>query len=313
MAVTVVAATAAIVAATPAHASAVREPVAGEAFIEGGKATFRAAPGVANKIWITKTFLDGMAAVMFRDYKGGMVTAGAGCMQVIVPPSYAICPSADGQAWVYAGDGDDTIGNWSFGDAFLYGESGNDVIIAHGQPGNLTWVSGGGGADNLYSGKGDEYFVGGPGVDYLHYDGPDYPLSHDGRNMPVVASLADGIGGESGIGETDHFIEMEGLFGGTAADHLTGSATADYLNGGAGADVLIGLGGADGINAGAGDDMIDAGDGNDWVFGNEGYDVIVGGNGDDNLFGNDSSNYLNGGNGYDYCVDGIRYLCEAGY
>lgn len=131
------------------------------------------------------------------------------------------------------------------------------------------------------------------------------------------------------------------MFGGTAADTLTGKSKVDHLYGGAGNDTLDGQGGhdhlegnggndsllgGDGLDTllgGAGDDQFDGGAdadllnggvGNDVLKGGAGNDALVGGDGDDELRGDGGNDFLNGGAGADQLWGGSEndYLFDLG-
>lgn len=105
----------------------------------------------------------------------------------------------------------------------------------------------------------------------------------------VVGGLADDID----AGKEDNLI-----WGGTAADRLSGRNGNDTVLGGEGDDTIDGR---------AGHDTILGGDGNDTIYGKNGRDNLYGGDGDDHLYGGSAStsrDTLYGGSGRDVLVGG---------
>ena len=100
----------------------------------------------------------------------------------------------------------------------------------------------------------------------------------------------------------DTFVGIEGVFGSTFNDLLTGhnvpSETGDGLFGLEGSDQLLGLDGNDVLEGGAGDDKGGVGVG--LLNGGAGNDLIVGDQGDDDLFGEAGNDVLIGGDGIDF-------------
>ncbi|MBI2770852.1 MAG: hypothetical protein HYX47_14600 [Burkholderiales bacterium] len=127
------------------------------------------------------------------------------------------------------------------------GTSGNDTLTG-GDENDTLW--GNDGDDVIYGGSGNDHLVGGRGNDTLdggsYYNAAVYDLS--ASTVPVYftstlnqanerSTQADGMGG------TDTLINITSLevFGGSAADRLTGSNMAtELLEGGGGDDTLTG-------------------------------------------------------------------------
>ena len=134
----------------------------------------------------------------------------------------------------------------------LYGQKGDDTL------------RGGTGADLLWGGKGDDVLMGGANNwDYLEggfgadvIDGGDgfdfagYELSDAGVTIDLATGAAEG-----GHAEGDTLTGIEGVFGSSHADHLSGDAGGNLLNSGDGDDTLAGGAGDDWqLQGGAGAD-----------------------------------------------------------
>ncbi|WP_083225660.1 calcium-binding protein [Neptunicoccus sediminis] len=135
----------------------------------------------------------------------------------------------------------------------IAGTRGADRIIgpdATGKgPGSLVY--GGGGADRISAGSGEDYTVyGGGGGDVISTAGPARAQFY---------------------GQTGKDI----LFGCSGNDWLYGGAGGDQIYGGAGSDLLAGGGKGDTLSGGDGADRINGGKGNDLLTGGAGADVFV--------------------------------------
>jgi Ca2+-binding RTX toxin-like protein len=97
----------------------------------------------------------------------------------------------------------------------------------------------------------------------------------------------------------DTIRNIENIFGGFAADLLTGDDRANLFRGGDGPDVLVMLGGTDTAHGEGGNDYLYMGEGNDSALGGAGIDVLLLEGGDDTAFGGDDQDYLFGGTGND--------------
>ena len=104
--------------------------------------------------------------------------------------------------------------------------------------------------------------------------GSDDPLKHDNGGHR-------GANRDRGDGGDHHENQEHGLPVVTAAETLTGTATADHLRGGEGNDSLLGLDGNDLLAGGNGADTLDGGAGNDTLDGGHGADALTGGAGKD--------------------------------
>ncbi len=202
-----------------------------------------------------------------------------------------------GFTYMEGGLGNDRL-DANFGNADLYGGSGNDFIL--GPSGAFAgFMYGGAGNDRLrgLSTSGD-YFDGGQDADLLVGNiGADTLLGGDGSDNQF-ATIFVGPGNNQYSG---------GLFGGDGNDYLDGGNGNDFLDGGTGNDVLVGGTGNDTLNGGANDDLIyssfrsgttvgsadaastgNGGSGNDRLIAN-GKDTMFGGAGDDLLYATTSN------------------------
>jgi Ca2+-binding RTX toxin-like protein len=159
----------------------------------------------------------------------------------------------------------------------LDGSPGNDGEAAEGDTvgADVEGVWGGSGNDHLTGNGADNVFDGGPGADTFAggagSDAVDYSL----RAAPVTADTSGSAGDDGEAGEGDTIgADVEDIYGGDAADTLTGSASDNFLDGGPGDDHL---------NGGAGNDYLAGGDGNDQIDGGDGTDTLDAGSGDDTL------------------------------
>jgi Ca2+-binding RTX toxin-like protein len=147
--------------------------------------------------------------------------------------------------------GVDTMNGTSGNDA-LYGYAGNDTL--NGLDGN----------DFLIGGAGTDSYNGGNGTDIVDY-------SYDTVGWAI--NLSTNQATQAAITET--FVSIEGAYGSSAADTLTGSVNGDILSGGRGDDT---------INAGDGNDFIEfEGNSPNFAGATDGFDAINGGLGTDTI------------------------------
>jgi hypothetical protein len=221
------------------------------------------------------------------------------------------------------------------------GGEGDDVLVGNGSD---NWLRGDDGADTLDGLAGDDLLE---GDDPLGYN-PSAPRNDilrggDGDDLLIGLYLADTLGGGSGFDVADYSntsfdveadldgevgddgawddgdtigLDVEGVWGGSGDDVLTGNAAANELDGGAGDDVLDGGPGPDDLIGGSGIDAVDytdriaavfvdlEGDAGDGGTGEDdrvaaSVEDLLGGNGGDVLTGNDADNFLFGGPGMD--------------
>ena len=246
-----------------------------------------AAQGEANAVTVSSvTTPAGPGQTVIHD-GGAPITPGAGCTR-IDDHTVACSPHA---VSVLAGDMDDSVTGGNTlrggpGDDRLTGGASHQVL--DGDEGNDT-LSGGDGDDTLLGGSGVDLVLGEDGFDTLVEDeGPGGPaadrldggpgpdtVDYASREDPVVVRLGgpNPTGGSSGEG--DSIRAIEGAYGGSGDDLLTGSRLADVLWGGPGADRISGRGGSDELDGDDGRDRIRGGPGADRLSGNAGTDTIL--------------------------------------
>lgn len=223
------------------------------------------------------------------DYFGGggsnEVLAGAGDDEVTVRAYSSFIVAGDNTLW--GGDGNDRleatlIGTYGFNE--LYGEDGDDILIADG----IVSDNGGSSIANRV--------WGGTGNDIIELNATSYGTGADASNEAYgdegddrITSLAYvGSGSDTYFGSADTL-----LYGGSGNDVLTATTTYNFgegenieggatLYGGDGDDTLRVYGGVENIlNGGAGDDTLTGGAGNDRIIGGSGADQLRGAGGDD--------------------------------
>jgi Ca2+-binding RTX toxin-like protein len=146
--------------------------------------------------------------------------------------------------------------NTSISDTLIYGNGGDDVLVAVNED-ESTQMFGGDGNDSLalsidfkapsgeiHGDDGDDFIVGGFFDDTL-YGG-------EGNDMIFGARGHDTIYGGRGSDKIYGFIKpadkpdsADDLFGDAGKDHIRGSAGADKIHGGSGSDTLTGNSGSD--------------------------------------------------------------------
>lgn len=230
----------------------------------------------------------------------GGITPLAPC--VVASATVATCPVAPGGEtttifFANLGDGDDSFTNQNFavfGEIFGFSDTGAKTIDAG--PGDQI-VLGGGVADSLMGGEGNDSFfdggsaanngggndtiIGGPGNDTAQY-------SREGTAPPLTLTL-DGLANDGQQGEQDN-VQVENLIGSTGDDVLVGDGSANTLTGVTGDDQISGLGGNDelfgdfGPSSGAAravipdpvtNDVLDGGAGRDSLTCGPGFDLAL--------------------------------------
>ena len=142
-----------------------------------------------------------------------------------------------------------------------------DPNLLNGREGDDTLEGGAGDDWQLQGGAGADQIDGGAGFDFAVYDESD---------AGVTVNLATGTG-QGGHAEGDTLTGIEGVFGTSYADHLTGDGGDNSLLGFGGNDALEGGAGDDTLNGHAGDDTLTGGGGSDWLNGQAGHDLLTGG------------------------------------
>jgi Ca2+-binding RTX toxin-like protein len=117
-------------------------------------------------------------------------------------------------------------------------------------------VYGGSAADTLTGDAFANLFRGGGGADIIDGAGGVDSVDFRDKTRAVVLTLDGANNATATVGgvSEDTVRNIENVYGGTAADRLTGDALANQLFGGGGDDVLIGLGGRDVLTGGGGAD-----------------------------------------------------------
>ena len=217
---------------------------------------------------------------------------------------------------------------------YFSGTSGNDVLSYTdysgyqpfsyrkflGQDGNdfLGDYTGGVIHDEVYGQGGNDYLIGGSGVQLFGGTGNDTYEVHDSSvtitdesGIDKVISYADSYTLPPNIENLELFYTGLNAIGNDLNNHILGSG----LSGGYGSSSsLFGLGGDDTIKGGFGNDTIDGGDGNDTIDGGGGNDTIDGGNGNDIIEGGLGNSILRGGVGNDVLYGNrLKYSSGTNY
>lgn len=151
----------------------------------------------------------------------------------------------EGPSWSLLLQGNDTI-RAGGGDDELAGYDGNDLL-----EGNL-------GSDTLSGGLGTDTLDGGDGFDFVDFEAQ---FSNVTLTLGAAGAATTAVNGEG----NDVVRKIEGVFGGSGNDSLTGNELNNALLGGSGNDTL---------NGGAGDDTIEGGWGTDSLAGGTGIDTL---------------------------------------
>jgi serralysin len=180
------------------------------------------------------------------------------------------CGLAECSSWVYGGSGNDIlIGDRSGADeSFLFGRAGNDRLLRG------SVVDGGGGADTLRGGIAD----------------------YGARRGSVFVSL-NGVRDDGAAGERD-LVATQGVETGAGDDVLSGNRQPNFLHGHAGRDVVRAGLGNDGLYGGSGADRLIGGAGADTAYGEAGRDRLTGRSGRDSLRGGPGNDVFFARDGY---------------
>lgn len=207
--------------------------------------------------------------------------------------------------------GDDLL----YGFENIIGTKGKDVLI--GDEGR-NYLYGMGNNDVLRGMEGNDVIDGGDGI-----DATSYLWAADGVTVDLVNAKSSGPDG------VDALIDIEGAFGSSFDDILTGDDGPNVLRGLAGNDILEGGPGDDVLRGGAGpkdqivykdapagvfvdlrEGIVTGGDGTDKLSGVENVagsdfrDVLIGNAKNNILLGRDGSDFLNGRSGNDTLMGG---------
>jgi Ca2+-binding RTX toxin-like protein len=141
----------------------------------------------------------------------------------------------------------------------VIGGSGADHLTN----GSAATLHGGGGNDVLHGGEQDDWLDGGPGADVMDGEGGVDYADYRARTNGVNVTLADTLANDGEPGENDQVLDMEGIFGGSGNDTLSGSNGDNFLWPGAGNDTVNASGGNDVLNWSPGADSMSGGPGTD--------------------------------------------------
>ena len=117
----------------------------------------------------------------------------------------------------------------------IFGGSANDTLVGDGL---VNGLSAGAGDDFVRGGGGNDTLDGGAGIDAVDYRDKSQAVAVTLNGSTGVVVTVNGI-------NEDTIRNFEHVYGGLAADTLTGDALANLFRGGAGNDVLNGAGGID--------------------------------------------------------------------
>ena len=254
----------------------------GDDSLDGGDGADSLLGGEGNDTLISgfEDTVDGGGGFDTQIMPGGI--AGAGIERIILRGYPRV--GADG----HGNELDNIIIDEGPGNAFLYGNAGNDTLIGGAGFNVFVFTGNPSGVSSAY---GHDSVDGGGGVDWLFFENNSSAVTIDFRagtvsgGSPVPGSVTfvnveravgslfddviiagDGGNGLSGYGGDDT------LTGGAGADSLTGDSGFDHPPVDPGNDRLFGGGGNDVINGEEADDWIDGGSGNDQLLGGEGAD-----------------------------------------
>jgi Ca2+-binding RTX toxin-like protein len=162
---------------------------------------------------------------------------------------------------------------------------------AFAEPGPLTLLLSGNGADNVFriglSPDGREYLISSgamleAGGDLCRH--PEERMTELACDAPAIAGFEVNVaGGDDTVALSSDIPVPATLRGGGGGDRLTGGSVADKIVGGPDADVLSGRRGDDLLLGGPGEDRLIGGQGNDMLRGGPGTDLLVGGPGHNSL------------------------------
>lgn len=169
--------------------------------------------------------------------------------------SYPFSLAAVSRIEIDAGEGHDLVdSSAATANAYIFGGDGDDTLVAGG--GNDT-LSGGAGRNRMFGGPGDDRINGSAGRDFIYGQGDDDRLYGNAGN-----DFLDGGG------------NVDRLFGGGGDDSLTGGSSNDKLYGELGSDTLEGGLGEDLVAGGAGEDVLFGNGGANTLLGEAGNDLF---------------------------------------
>ena len=173
------------------------------------------------------------------------------------------------------------------GNAFLYGNAGNDTLTGGSGVNFFVFQGDPSGSSDVY---GHDSADGGDGIDWLLFEGNASPVTVDFRNGTVAGGspVAAGVS-FANVEIAQGTLLDDVMFAADSGSHLRGYGGNDTLTGGAGDDILVGDIGFDHPTVDPGNDRLLGGGGNDAINGEEGDDWLDGGAGNDALVGADGA------------------------
>ena len=182
-------------------------------------------------------------------------------MKTLRNPFYADLARHRGKLGIAQDDTYESVEGLRGGDYtdFLYG----DALANRIEGGALRAMCSMGAArnDRVIGGLGDDLIAGGSGADVIDgQSGEDFAEYADSAaGVTVDLALAGGVQVSGGDASGDRLTSIEGLFGSSFNDKLSGNALANTLVGDGAADVLVGRDGNDTLEGGDGADRMDGG------------------------------------------------------
>ncbi|MBC7601817.1 MAG: M10 family metallopeptidase C-terminal domain-containing protein [Ramlibacter sp.] len=137
-------------------------------------------------------------------------------------------------------------------------------------------LSGLAGNDTIRGLAGDDTLIGGAGINLLGGGKGRDTVDFSAWTQGIAVNLSLSSTQTIGTGESDRFVAIENVIGGSGSDSLTGTSAANVLKGGWGNDTLDGGRGADTLVGGGSDDVYFVDNANDVVVEGlgQGFDVV---------------------------------------
>lgn len=224
------------------------------------------------------------------------ITVGAKTVEFPQAGAFFGLPAASLAGRLRFADGSQLILGSDFSDSFVPDD--NHFFDNHA-------IFGGGGADELFGGDGDDVINGGAGADFLFGEGGSDSLNGGLDDDQISGGDgADFLQGDRGDDVLDGGDGVDTIFGGIGDDVLLGGTSGDVMNGDAGADMMMGEDGNDSMQGGPGDDLLAGGRGTDWLVGGTGADTLRGGLNSDTIEGGAGADTIEGGAGADAMAGG---------
>ncbi len=197
----------------------------------------------------------------------------------------------NGRTYVFGGGGNDQLGSGKYSKQLA--KAANETFEA-GSGDDKIWADVGN--DIVRAGAGNDISGGGTGNDKLYGEAGNDKLYGDSGN-----DLIDGGDGNDEIGGGKGNNTMSG---GAGRDNMWGDVGNDVMSGGSGNDMLGGGDGRNTMSGGTGNDTMSGGKNSDVIAGDGGNDTITGGSGNDKLSGGDGADVITGGEGQDWISGG---------